>query len=329
MNAVTLSQSRTEAEPTPTKLPQPARVPHKPGAAVDATTQDIGVASRRTAKDHPGRGDVLICLLLALLIGAAWHITQLKLFKANDDFSYWIAVTGGVMMLLLFTYPLRKYLRFMQRLGRVKWWFWFHLFLGIAGPWLILVHSTFHVGSLNAGVAIYSMGIVVASGVIGRVIYVRVHRGLNGQHMSLLELRERAGLVESSARSRLHFAPTVEARLLAFERQELRAKPGWLTHLRQVTVLPVQQYITYLRCVTELRRPLRMLAAKQQWGASELRRRQRRARRLTDQYLDAVVRVAQYTAYERVFALWHMAHLPFVYLLVISAVVHVVAVHAY
>jgi len=30
-----------------------------------------------------------------------------------------------------------------------------------------------------------------------------------------------------------------------------------------------------------------------------------------------------------VFALWHVAHLPFVVLLVISAVVHVVAVHAY
>jgi hypothetical protein len=42
-----------------------------------------------------------------------------------------------------------------------------------------------------------------------------------------------------------------------------------------------------------------------------------------------VVRVAQYNAYERVFALWHVAHLPFVYLLVISAVVHVIAVHAY
>jgi len=46
-------------------------------------------------------------------------------------------------------------------------------------------------------------------------------------------------------------------------------------------------------------------------------------------YLFSVARVAQYTAYERVFALWHLAHLPFVYLLVISACVHVVAVHAY
>jgi hypothetical protein len=29
------------------------------------------------------------------------------------------------------------------------------------------------------------------------------------------------------------------------------------------------------------------------------------------------------------FALWHVAHIPFVYLLVLSAVVHVVAVHMY
>jgi hypothetical protein len=71
------------------------------------------------------------------------------------------------------------------------------------------------------------------------------------------------------------------------------------------------------------------MAAAQQWSPSELQRRERRARRLAAQYLDAVVRVAQYNAYERVFALWHMAHLPFVYLLVISAVVHVIAVHAY
>ena len=46
-------------------------------------------------------------------------------------------------------------------------------------------------------------------------------------------------------------------------------------------------------------------------------------------YLDAVVRVAKYMAYERLFALWHIAHVPVLLLLVASAVVHVVAVHAY
>ena len=285
---------------------------------------------RNARRDElPGRGDLLLYALLAVLVAAAWQITRMKLFKPSDDLSYWIAVAGGSMMLALFSYPLRKYMRFMQGLGKVKWWFWVHLFLGIAGPWLILVHSSFHIGSLNAGVALYCMGIVVASGVIGRFFHVRVNRGLNGERMSLVELRERAGMVESDARSKLDFSPEVKARLLAFEQDELRPNPSRLTHLRQVTLLPLQQRVAYMRCAAELRRRLREMAAEHGWTPDDLQRRQRRALRLADRYLDAVVRVAQYSAYERLFALWHLAHLPFVYLLIISAVVHVIAVHAY
>jgi hypothetical protein len=305
----------------------PARDPLQ--AAAQASSPAPAHQPRKQHDERPGRGDLLLYALLALLMAAAWQITQLNLFKPNDDLSYWIAVAGGSMMLALFSYPLRKYMRFMQGLGKVKWWFWVHLFLGIGGPWLILVHSGFHVGSLNAGVALYSMAIVVASGVVGRFIYVRINRGLNGERVSLVELRERAGMVESDARSKLDFSPEVKARLLAFEQHELRASPGWLTHLRQVTVLPLQQGVAYLRCAAALRRRLRQMAAEQGWTPDDLQRRQRRALRLADRYLDAVVRVAQYSAYERLFALWHLAHLPFVYLLIISAVVHVIAVHAY
>jgi len=290
---------------------------------------DATIPPRKTSADAPGRGDLVLYLVMVALVAVAWQVKELKLFKPSDDVGYWIGVTGGSMMLLLFVYPMRKYLGFMRNLGKVRSWFWFHLALGICGPWLILVHSQFHVGSLNAGVALYSMCVVVMSGVVGRFIYVRVNRGLFGERTSLRELRERAGMVEDNARSRLRFCPSVEQRLLAFEQHELRADPGWGTHLRQVLLLPFKQWFTYVRCVYELRKPLHRLAAKYDWSASDLRRRKRRARRLVDRYLHAVVRVAQYAAYERVFALWHLAHLPFIYLLVISAVVHVVAVHAY
>jgi len=337
MNTATLTPRSIGAPPKAARAQpslRPGQASLRPSAAVHAEPAQVqartaAAAPKAGALARPGKGDVMLYALLTALVGAAWGITQLKLFRANDNISYWIAVTGGVMMLTLFAYPLRKHVRFMQGLGKVKWWFWVHLFLGIAGPWLILVHSTFRVGSLNAGVALYSMGIVVLSGVIGRFIYVRINRGLDGERMSLAELRERAGLIESTARSKLHFSPDVEARLLAFEQGELRVKPSWLTHLRQVTVLPLQQYITYRRCVAPLRRRLRAMATLRQWSANDLRRRERRATRLVAKYLDAVVRVAQYSAYERFFALWHLAHLPFVYLLLISAGVHVVAVHAY
>jgi hypothetical protein len=233
------------------------------------------------------------------------------------------------MMLLLFSYPLRKHFRFMHRLGKVKWWFLVHMVLGIGGPMLILVHSTFRVGSLNAGVALYSMIIVALSGVVGRFIYVRVNRGLHGEKTTLRELQLRAGLAQSETRSRLAFAPAVEARLQAFEERELKASPSWATITRQVAVLPWQQWRVYRACVADLREPLKRIARKREWNAEDLAKRDRLARKLVRRYLDNVVRVAQFTAYERLFALWHVAHVPFVYLLAISALVHVFAVHVY
>lgn len=329
MKASTLtrpSEGATAAAPKPKRL---SRAPQRPVPATAAPAPGLEAPASTAVKHQPMRGDLALYLMLATLVGVAWQISRSGMLKPNSDASYWIAVAGGSMMLLLFSYPLRKYVRFMRGLGRVKWWFWLHLFLGIAGPWLILVHSSFHIGSLNAGVAIVSMGIVVASGVIGRFIYVRIHRGLHGEQSSLHELRIRAGMVESNARSRLHFLPTVEARLLAFEQCDALVKPSLLTHLRRIAVLPIQQRLTYLRCVADAHRRLRELAAAQDWSADDLRRRERNARRLAGRYLNAVVRVAQYSAYERLFALWHMAHLPFVYLLIVSAIVHVIAVHAY
>jgi hypothetical protein len=274
------------------------------------------------------RGDLLLYAVLTALVALAWPISRTAFVRAADP-NYWIGVTGGSLLLLLFSYPLRKHVRFMQRLGKVKWWFWLHLSLGISGAWVILIHSRFAIGSLNAGVALISLGIVVGSGVVGRFIYVRVHRGLDGERTGLHELRLRAGFIESAARSRLHFAPAVEARLLAFEKRVLKPDPGWITHLLRVTWLPLQRRLELERCMRELRKPMRELARRHQWRSNERRRSRRRARRLLDRYLHAVVSVAQYTAYERLFALWHVAHLPFVYLLVISALVHVVAVHAY
>ena len=274
-------------------------------------------------------GDVWVYLVIGVLVAGAWWISRQGWFKAGDDLGYWLGVAGGVLMLLLFSYPLRKYVRVLHRLGKVKWWFAAHMVLGIGGPLLILVHSTFRIGSLNAAVAMYSMLVVAGSGVVGRFIYLRIHRGLSGQKLSLQQLRSRAGLDESQARSRLHFAPDVEARLLDFAERQLSARPGWGTWLRQVFVLPAQMWLLCFRCAAELRGPLRRIGQQRGWSRSDLVRRRYLARKLVRRYLTSVVAVAQFTAFERLFALWHVLHTPFVYILVISAVVHVVAVHMY
>ena len=273
--------------------------------------------------------DVVVYLLITALVLAAWQLGRTGWFEAGDDLGYWLGVAGGSMMLLLLLYPVRKHFRFAQGWGTMKWWFAVHMFLGVTGPFLILVHTTFRIGSLNAGVALFSMIVVALSGVVGRFLYARVHRGLRGEMTELRELQARAKLDQDEARSRLAFAPQVEALLKAFEERELNAAQGWATYARQAFRLPAQQWWTYRRCVLGIRRPIRKLARHGKWSQADLHRREAMSRKLVRRYLNAVVRVAQYTAFERLFSLWHVAHVPFVYLLAISAVVHVVAVHMY
>lgn len=288
----------------------------------------------RTAGDtapgwRQGAGDLLLYAVIAALVGAAWLLARQGLFRSGDDIGYGLGIAGGVMLLLLFSYPLRKHVRALHRWGKVKWWFWAHMVLGVGGPLLILLHSTFRTGSTNAAVALYSMLIVAGSGVVGRFLFVRINRGLQGEAATLRQLQARAGFDQSEARSRLAFCPAAEARLQAFAQQQLDTGRGAGTLVRQALLLPLLQWRVYLACRADLRPALAAIAAQRDWDASERAKRERQALRLVRRYVQGVVRVAQFGAYQRLFALWHVAHVPFVYLMLVSAVVHVVAVHAY
>jgi hypothetical protein len=292
-------------------------------------TRPERATGKPTASGSLLSGDAIVYLTLIVLTWLTWRVSRRGYFGAGDDIGYWLGVAGGIMMLLLFSYPLRKHFRFARNWGRVKWWFWVHMCLGVGGPLLILLHSTFQVRSLNSAVALYSMLIVALSGIVGRFIYARVNRGMHGEQTTLRDLESRAGLHQREARSRLSFAPAVEKHLKEFADGEMSVRPDLLTCLRRVFWLPVKQWITYRTCTADVQQPLRELAQATGWDGDSVAKRERLARKLIRRYLKSVVRVAQYTAYERLFSLWHVAHVPFVYLLIISAIVHVIAVHAY
>ena len=274
-------------------------------------------------------GDTFVYLTLAILVWGTWRISQLELFKSGDDTGYWIGVVGAVMMLLLLTYPLRKYVKFAHNWGSIRIWFWLHIILGVLGPLLILLHSNFNTQSLNAAVAFYSMIVVAGSGVAGRFIFQRVNRGLHGEQVDLKTLMRNAGLDKEDARSRLAFAPGVEQRLKEFEQKEQSIEQGWVPNFRAVFWLPILQFMTYRKCAAELDALLPKMAASQKWSAEDLKRRRTRAKKMVDRYLNSVVRVSQFEAYSFLFSLWHVAHVPFVYVLILTALVHVYAVHAY
>jgi len=287
------------------------------------------VASADRSTVQVWAGDTVVYLLLIILVWGTWRISQLGLFAAGDDTGYWIGVTGAVMMLLLLLYSLRKRFRFTRSWGNIRVWFWFHMSMGVLGPLCILLHSTFHIGSLNAGVALYSMVIVALSGVVGRFLYQRVNRGLDGEKTDLETLQRKAGLTQEDSRSRLAFAPSVENRLKGFEAHEMALKETMFNAFRHVFWLPIRQYRVYRKCARELDALLPRMAKSQHWSDEDLKRRRIRSKKMVKRYLHSVVRVTQYSAYSSLFALWHVAHIPFVYLMIVTALVHVYAVHAY
>ena len=63
------------------------------------------------------------------------------------------------------------------------------------------------------------------------------------------------------------------------------------------------------------------------------REQQERLYRTASTYIDTRLqttrRVLEFDAYERLFSLWHVLHLPLFFMLVISGLVHVIAVHVY
>ena len=289
---------------------------------LDADASAPQVRSRRSS-------EMWVLGLLFGLVWFVWDISQRGLFKAGDDVGYWLGVAGGVMMLLLLLYPLRKHVRALHRWGRVKAWLWGHMVLGVGGPLLVLLHCGFRAGSLNAAAALYSMVIVASSGVMGRFLYVRVNRGLVAEHRSLQQLRLALGL-EGDARTVFGLLPEVQQDLLGFEHDALKTRTRAGAHwLRLVLVLPVRSWLSRWRTQRQARMALKALGRARGWDAKKLHHHRRRVRRDIVAYYIAVMRVALFAAWERLFALWHVAHIPFVFLLVIAGVVHVVAVHAY
>jgi hypothetical protein len=267
--------------------------------------------------------------LLLLLVVGAWAIRQGGYYEPGDDFGYNLGLIGGIIMLTLPLYSLRKHFRFMHNWGASKHWFRLHMFLGITGPTLILFHSTFRIGAVNSAVALYCMLLVAGSGIIGRFIYRKIHHGLYGRSTTLQEIQTRLGISQSEVQSKFHFAAGVEKNLKKFETRALSADQSIWSRVRLFLTVGLRARWTRYVVNRELDRAFRAYAAKQGWKIVKYEKRLIHGKSVIRSHLDAVVDVSRFREYERLFALWHILHVPFVYMLAISGVVHVIAVHMY
>lgn len=300
-------------------------------ATTTASPPQIERRKPRQKNQPKDYGWTLYLIIITLLMVAGFIISSDQLYKPGDNVGYYIGLAGGLMMLTLLIYPLRKRIGFMNSWGILPKWFKWHMVFGVLGPALIMFHSTFYIGSINAGVAMVCMLLVSGSGIFGRFFYTKIHHGLYGREASYKQLQEDLD-GSGDIKSVLSFAPEIQQKLLDFHDRTLNSSKGGILRPWKFLMLGIQVKLFSRTLIKELEDVMYADANEKQWNDTQMKRLDElfyQNEKFIRSYLTAVRDIAQFSTYEKLFSLWHIFHVPLVYMLVFSAIWHVIAVHQY
>lgn len=313
--------------------PRTSRASDAPVTAAIATQSGLRDARTRT---------VIVYLIIAgcavvpgLLAKLEWRtgtaetdvwLSQLQAILADIRFGgggrFWIGVVGACLLALPLLYPVRKIISNSRWLGSVGGWFHLHMIVGIFGPVLILYHCNFGTGSANANVALWSMLVVAASGLIGHFVYASVSAAFYADAHNARGKRDAIGGIlagiDIATKERAHILQALED----FDQRQLTPRHGVLASVvarislerdRAAIARDISTYIGIvsngLRFETSAHDQLCHTLASH-FGA----------------YMRLARRAAGRSIREQLWSRWRLFHLPVFLIMAVATVLHVIAV---
>jgi hypothetical protein len=240
--------------------------------------------------------------LVYLLVSILWHTIP----AASGLFGHGLGILGFILMLMTETlYSLRKRTRD-ARWGRMSDWMQFHIFTGLVGPYMVLLHTSWTFHGL-AGVLLLLTAVIVGSGFVGRYIYTAVPRTPDGVVVEAHELMGQLSALEQELAQWSAAQPEAAAAM-----RHILAAEGAAGGLGIGAIISDWanrwQWRTQIQRITPTLRP----------HAQHLRQIARRRRQLRRQ-------VASTEMARRLLSIWHAAHVPLGITLFIAAFMHVAA----
>lgn len=291
------------------------------GAMASASLAEWATRMRRWSTSGLAWGTIACIALTAWILsglgGADYYRTPLgvrayapahRLLRSSGPFGQTFGLVGTVLLLVPFAYMARRRIKGLSTAGTLRGWLEVHLFCGIVGPVLVTFHTSFKFNGIISA-AYWSMVTVMLSGFVGRFLFVRIPRSIRGNELTRAELDLRAAelqdqIVQSVGdESIMH---TVDA----FEEQMAPRADARLSFFDLV--------------FGEIHQGRRLRAfdhALEQRGVPETLRAE--IERLTTERSLVLRRAAYLQRTKRLFALWHVFHLPLVYLLLVIAAAHI------
>ncbi len=124
------------------------------------------------------------------------------LLRSSGDLGLPLGIVGYALIFLNLGYLLRRAYVKWEWMGTLRDWMSMHVFTGIVGCAMILLHSTFQPRSPIGGLAFLSLFVVLVTGLVGRYIYAHVPRSMQGQELELSDLRLRLEELRASLGAR-------------------------------------------------------------------------------------------------------------------------------
>lgn len=232
-----------------------------------------------------------------------------KLLKPSGVFGHGYGIVGTLMILVgVFSYIARKRYQSLARLGRLKYWLEFHIFLCSVGPVLILFHTAFKFGGI-VSVSFWSMVAVVASGVVGRFIYIQIPRTIEGRELSLGEIQQMKSNLEEVLLHTYRLDPSSYQAIVESTRANVAAsESNLLTGM-------VKKYFEDQKTIRRVKSILR--------GNNLSNTDLKRVSGLIKNEIALNNRIDRLKTMQQLFKYWHVAHLPFALIMLIIMVIHV------
>lgn len=227
-------------------------------------------------------------------------------WKAGGRVGHKLGVIGSSMMVAMLLYSVRKRVGALRRLGPLSRWLDAHIFLGVFGPLLVVLHSGFKVQGLVA-LSFWSMILVATSGVLGRYLYLQIPRTRAGEALALADI-ERLDL-ELTDRLRSGFG----------------LGDAQLSRIDALVAVPERTGLVagFLRMVVGQLRLRAELAAFARGCRGVPRPLYREFERVVQQKALARRRILLWDRAHELFHYWHVMHKPFAVVMYLFMVVHV------
>jgi hypothetical protein len=248
--------------------------------------------------------------------GSAYYLTPLAErahhpgywdWKSGGRIGHPLGVAGSTMMVLMLGYSLRKRVSILRHLGPLARWLDVHIFLGVVGPLLVVLHSSFKVQGLVA-FSFWSMIAVATSGVFGRYLYLQIPRTRAGEEINLAALER----VDAELGERLRRQFRLDAATLG-RLETLAAGPPARGGLLSTLVVMLSDDLTRRRRLRAFARacPGVPLPVRREFG------------RVVQEKAEARRRILLWTRLHDLFHYWHVVHKPFAVVMYVFMVVHV------